>query len=314
MLESMFDTVGPRSRARVMARFDELFERHYPSVTAESAELLDGIGGFARMQNRAAAAQLVGIGQLFRYRLARCSETQDWAVDTEAAVAAEVGAALRISVGRASTRLRYARAMSERLPKVAAVFKAGDIDMETFAAIVYRSDLITDAAVLAAVDTQLGAVVGRWPSLTPSGLAAQIDKIVARSDTDALRRRPKPRSDRQIWIGPSHQGHAEIAGSLLGVDAAALDVRLDKLAATVCAHDPRSREQRRADALGALAAGADRLGCRCARIDCAAGTRAPASPVVIHVITETPHRRRQCGWWGGRPTGRRRAHPRRTGL
>jgi Domain of unknown function (DUF222) len=58
------------------------------------------------------------------------------------------------------------------------------------------------------------------------------------------------------------------------------------LAATVCEHDPRSREQRRADALGALAAGADRLGCRCGREDCAAGTRPPAGPVVIHVIAE----------------------------
>jgi hypothetical protein len=58
------------------------------------------------------------------------------------------------------------------------------------------------------------------------------------------------------------------------------------LAATVCKHDPRTREQRRADALGALAAGADRLGCRCGRDDCAAGTRPAASPVVIHVIAE----------------------------
>jgi Domain of unknown function (DUF222) len=69
-------------------------------------------------------------------------------------------------------------------------------------------------------------------------------------------------------------------------DAHALDKRLDALAGTVCEHDPRSREQRRADALGALAGGADRLGCRCGRADCAAGTRPPASPVVIHVIAE----------------------------
>ncbi|WP_156766896.1 HNH endonuclease signature motif containing protein, partial [Mycobacterium sp. E796] len=64
------------------------------------------------------------------------------------------------------------------------------------------------------------------------------------------------------------------------------DKRLTALAATVCPHDPRSREQRRADALGALAAGADRLGCRCGRPDCAAGKRPPAGPVVIHVIAE----------------------------
>lgn len=69
-------------------------------------------------------------------------------------------------------------------------------------------------------------------------------------------------------------------------DAQALDQRLDALAATVCVHDPRTREQRRADALGALAADADRLGCRCGRADCAAGNRSAPSPVGIHVIAE----------------------------
>jgi hypothetical protein len=72
----------------------------------------------------------------------------------------------------------------------------------------------------------------------------------------------------------------------LSPDAHALDRRLEALAVTVCEHDPRSREQRRADALGALAAGADRLGCRCGRSDCAAGKRPAAGPVVIHVIAE----------------------------
>jgi hypothetical protein len=69
-------------------------------------------------------------------------------------------------------------------------------------------------------------------------------------------------------------------------DAHELEKRLDALAATVCEHDTRTREQRRADALGALAAGADRLGCRCGREDCAAGRRPAAGPVVIHVIAE----------------------------
>jgi hypothetical protein len=61
---------------------------------------------------------------------------------------------------------------------------------------------------------------------------------------------------------------------------------VEALAATVCEYDPRRREQRRADALGVLATGADRLGCRCGRTDCAAGARPPAGPVVIHVIAE----------------------------
>ena len=43
----------------------------------------------ARAENRAAAAQLVAIRELFDYRLSRCSENEDWEIDTIEAVAAE---------------------------------------------------------------------------------------------------------------------------------------------------------------------------------------------------------------------------------
>jgi len=283
MLEHMFDEAA---RAEVIARFDEMIERRYPSKTAASAALLEEIGAAARAENRAAAAQLDAVGRLFGYRLSRCSDTEEWAIDTMEALAAEVGAALRISQGMAASRVRYARAMRERLPKVAEVFKAGDIDYRAFQTMVYRSDLILDAEVLAVVDATLAANVGRWPSMSQGRLGAQVDKIVARVDVDAVRRRREAQRDREVWIGPDQDGLADIGGSLLGPDAHALDRRLDALAATVCAHDPRTREQRRADALGALAAGADRLGCRCGRGECAAGKRPAAGPVVIHVIAQ----------------------------
>ncbi|OMC23824.1 hypothetical protein A5739_25135 [Mycobacterium colombiense] len=270
----------------VIARFDELIERHHPSVTPESAALLERVGVFSRIENRAAAEQLAAIGELFAYRLSRCSETEEWAVDTEAAVGAEVAAQLRISQGLAASRVRYARAMRERLPKVGEVFRAGEIDYRMFQTIVFRTDLIVDPDVLAMVDEQLAVNVVRWPSMTQGRLGAQVDKIVARTDADAVRRRLQRQSDRAIWIGEVYDGVAELSGSLLGPDAHALDKRLDALAATVCEHDPRSRDERRADALGALAAGTDRLGCRCGRPDCGAGKRPAASPVVIHVIAE----------------------------
>jgi len=151
---------------------------------------------------------------------------------------------------------------------------------------VYRSDLITDEQVLAAVDAELALKVVRWPSMTRGRLAGQVDQIVARADADAVRRQHTSAADRQVWIGDSEGGLAEIGGGLFAADAHALQTRLAALAATVCAHDPRTGEQRRADALGALAAGADRLGCRCRRPGCAAGTRPAASPVLIHVIAE----------------------------
>ncbi len=280
----MFDEAA---RQATIARCDEYWERRHPSTTPESTAMVDRICTATRAENRAAATQLAAIGELFRYRLSRCSETEEWAIDTEEAVTAEVAAALRISQALAGSRLRYARAMHEQLPQVAEVFKAGDIDYRTFQTMVYRTELITDRDVLGTVDAQLAVNAPRWPSMTRGRLAAQIDKIVASADADAVRRRKERQADRQVWISDlDESGISQINGSLVTPDAHALDSRLDALAATVCEHDPRSHQERRADALGALAAGADRLGCRCGRPNCGAGTRPAASPVVINVIAE----------------------------
>jgi hypothetical protein len=248
--------------------------------------MVERICAATRVENRAAAAQLVAIGELFSYRLSRCSETEDWAIDTMEAVAAEVGAALRISQGLAASRLRYSRAMRERLPEVGEAFCAGDIDFRMFATIVFRTDLIEDPALMATVDAKLAANVTRWPSMSRGRLAGAVDKIVVKADRDALRNRTQYRTDRQVYIGERTDGLCELSGTVLLPDGMALDERLTALAATVCGHDPRTRDQRRADALGALAAGADRLGCRCGRPDCAAGAHPPAGPVVIQVIAE----------------------------
>ena len=94
------------------------------------------------------------------------------------------------------------------------------------------------------------------------------------------------RGDREFSIWGDADGLTEVFGRLVTTDAHAVDARLDALAATVCADDPRTRNQRRADAMGALAMGADRLSCRCLQADCPAATGPVPSPVVIHVIAE----------------------------
>ena len=192
---------------------------------------------------------------------------------------------------------------------MAEVFKAGDIDYRIFQTIVYRTDLIADHEVLTVVDGELAVKGPRWPSMTQGRLAGQVDKIVDKADAYAVRRRKERQADRQIWIGDFEGGTSEIHGSRSTRDAHALEKRLNALSATVCEHDARGREQRRADALGALAA-ADRLGCRCGRRDCAAGKRSAATPVVIHIIAEQA----TIDGSGSAPgirDGRRRAHPTR---
>jgi hypothetical protein len=79
-------------------------------------------------------------------------------------------------------------------------------------------------------------------------------------------------------------GLASVFATLFTPDAKALDGRLTTLADTVCPADPRTKDQRRADAMGALAHGADRLACLCDIDDCPATDIAPSSGVVVYVI------------------------------
>ena len=208
----------------------------------------------------------------------------DWAVDTWAAVGAEVAAALRISLGKASSVMHDAQAM-DRLPAIAELFRTGSIDMMTYRTLVYRTALITDDGLIAEVDRQLAARAARWPSMTQGKLAAEIDRVVAKHDRDAVRRTRERARDRDVTIWDDSHGLSDMSARLFTADARLLDQRLEALGATVCPHDPRTPSQRRSDALAAMAAGAERLRCRCEQPDCTAAT-ATASPVVIHVVAE----------------------------
>lgn len=265
-----------------------MFEYWYASrPTPESAALLDRVRDATRTEAQSAAERLVAVGELFVLRCRDSGEREDWAADTWEAVAAQVAAALQCSVARGSSYLRYAMAMRDRLPEVGKAFRAGDIDYRAFQTIVFRTDLITDADVLTKVDARLAALLSRRPSITRGGLAAAVDQVVAKVDRDAVRRAARAGKDRFVDVVDDGSGMAWVDGCVFGTDGHALDRRLDEIAGSVCDADPRSRKQRRADALGALASGVNRLVCGCGSAGCpAAGGPAPKSNVVIHVIAE----------------------------
>jgi hypothetical protein len=253
----------------------------------DTSLLLTRITDAARAEAQAAAARLVAIGELFRLRLAQHGNREEWAADTCDEVAAEIAAALSTSMAMGHSNLRYARAMYERLPQVAAVFQAGNIDFRLFRTIVFRTDLIEDPDALSAVDAQLALKAPRWPSMTSWRLSTEVDRVVAKIDRDAVRRSREAAADRYLDINAMEPGTALVNGTVFATTGQALDRRLDELARTVCPDDPRTLAQRRADALGALAAGQDRLACGCERADCPAGS-APRQPssVVIHVVAD----------------------------
>jgi hypothetical protein len=263
---------------------ESMFELMEPPATAEPAVLLDEVRAASRAETRAAAQRLTGIWHLYKVRLRETGDHAQWAVDTWDAVAAEVAAALNISLGLAGSFVRMAKAMHERLPLLGMVLAAGDIDYRAFQTMVYRTDLVTDPDTLAVVDGQLAARAPRWTALSQGKLGREIDRIVAKADNDAVRRRKERVEDREVVVVDTGDGVAAVCATVFATDGHAFDKRLDALAATVCEADPRTMQQRRADAMGAIGA-ADRLGCQCGRADCPAGGTT-AAPVVIHLVAE----------------------------
>ncbi|BBY67385.1 HNH endonuclease signature motif containing protein [Mycolicibacterium helvum] len=252
--------------------------------SSAAAGLFERLVNVSRLENQAAAERLRVIADIFERRRREWGEREDWAVDTWAAVGAEVAAALRLSMGMANSYMNYALAML-RLPAVSAVFEAGDIDCRLFKTVVYRTHLITDSEAMAEVDAELAAVVARWPSMTRRKLATEIDDIVIRRDPDAVRRIQDRGSDRDVEFWESTDGYVELTARLTITDGAALEKRLNVMAKSVCQDDPRTVGQRRSDALGMLGTGVDRLVCRCGQSDCAAA-ETPTGSVVIHVVAD----------------------------
>jgi hypothetical protein len=250
----------------------------------QASAVVDRICAASLAENRAAGARLAAIGELDVLRLRESGEHESWVSDTWDAVSAEVAAALNISQALASSYLNYSRAMRNRLPRIGAALVAGEISYSTFQTIVYRTDLITDSDVMAAVDAELAIRVRRWPSMTRGRLSAAVDRVVARADRDAVRRAREQQADREFSLWDGGNGLTEVFGRLVTTDARVVDERLKALAHSVCERDPRTVKQRRADALAVLAAGGERLQCRCGQPTCAAATAPAPSPVVIHVV------------------------------
>ncbi len=193
------------------------------------------------------------------------AERAQWCLDNWDAVAASVAAAQNVSLGVASHQLLIADGLRERLPRVAEVFAAGAISYRMVAAVVSRTRLIKDSEALAKVDTEIAAHITSWGSLSVDKTQNEIDYWVDRYDPAAVRRTEYSARGRYVDVGKPDDGSgtADIEARLLATDAEALDQRLEAMATAVCDTDPRSLNQRRADALGAIGHGADRLTCQC---------------------------------------------------
>jgi hypothetical protein len=201
-------------------------------------------------------------------------------------VAAEIGAAQNITAGSASHQLLIATALRDRLPRVAAVFADGKVTYRTVEMIVWRTLLIRDSAALRAVDAALAEALLSWAAMSEEKTTAAIDAFIAHHDPHAVRRSQVRARNRSVDVHlDDASGLASLWGTLFAHDAKALDHRVDAMARGTCESDPRTLDQRRADALGALARGTDCLPCLCGNFDCEAAAAATGTAAVLFVVT-----------------------------
>lgn len=252
------------------------------------AQLLDLMGKAQQEERAAFACQLLAVGTFTVRRIEQQTDEHNfWCVDGWEVIAAEIGAELGVSRGRASSQMRYGQVLIERFPKLGAVFAAGLVDFQVVAAAVYRTDLIIDKDVLAKIDAELARKAPAWNKLSRARVTELVDWMVIELDPEAVRVAKQRDVDRYIEVQPGQNGMAEIFGRVRASDAAAFDTRLNELAATVCPDDPRTTTQRRTDALTPFAARAATMPCTCGSGDCPTATaEAPSCQIVINVLAE----------------------------
>ena len=225
-----------------------------------------------REESMLVARRLAAVAALLRHRVATAERPeQEYAeIDGFEQTAAEVSAAMNLSPMGASFLVSHAEALHTRLPRIAALLAEGRTDWRTVRLIITRTDLVIVEELMAKIDESLAARIGNWHGWSRQRIVNAVDAAVRTTDPDAVReRRLEAENERYVAIAASDNGMAEIHGSVAATAATAFDRRLSQLAQQVCPADPRTMDQRRADALAALAE--DRgLACVCGQAECPA--------------------------------------------
>ncbi len=273
---------------------EHMFDKSPPEPAAlrraDDAAVVTAIEEWARIEAAAGARRLDAIAELTRRRCDKEGKRAEWACDGWDSAAAEVAAALGVRHNKASSQMTLSLTLRRRLPKVAGLYADGKVTYRIVTAIAWHTDLVADGEPIALIDAALAAHAAKWGRLSDYKLSQAIDVLVDHHDPGGLRRVRSRMKDRWLDIGREHDTSemTSVSGKLYATDAAMLKQRLMQMAQGICDDDPRTMAQRRADALGALAAGAERLACACGDPDCAsAGDDGRASNIVIHVVTES---------------------------
>ncbi|MEN4479529.1 HNH endonuclease signature motif containing protein [Mycolicibacterium cosmeticum] len=255
--------------------------------------LISALTAATRAEARAAAWRLVLVGEV---TARQCEDEDDefahQVIDGWAWAKAQVGAACNLSPYAASKQMGIAVALRDRLPRTAALFAAGAVSAAVIEAITWRTRLVEDGDALALIDAAIAGEACGYGLRSEAGLITAVDVWVEKFDPAAVLRSKAAASDIYVEFDDKDDpnGVASFWGRLRVTDKQALQRRLDALAATVCANDPRTVRQRRADALatlGVVGPQLERLTCLCGDPGCVGSGKDPrATAVTIHVVAD----------------------------
>ncbi|MFF0498747.1 DUF222 domain-containing protein [Nocardia aobensis] len=227
----------------------------------------------------AQAAEVRAVRELYRRHRAGNAAPGPGGVRAGEFAAAEVSMAVQVSEQVAAALIDIGLAL-DALPHTREAFGSGRIDLSRVQVIVdnargLSSDLLADLEV---------PLVEAAARTTPARLRQTARRWLSRLDGPGEQRRREQREDcRDIRLTAVQDGAAVVAGLLPADGAQTVATRLRDMAHEVCPADPRTIPQRRADALVALAEGAERLDCACGR-----GKRCTATISDLSV-PNTPH-------------------------
>ncbi|MDZ7884884.1 MAG: DUF222 domain-containing protein [Mycobacterium sp.] len=255
--------------------------------------LISAVTTMTQTEVRAAAQRLALIGEVVARQ---CDDEDDviahQVIDGWAWAQAAVAAACNLNPYAASKQMRIAQALRDRLPRTAALFAKGVVSATVIDAITWRTHLVVDKDALGLIDTAISGEAGEYGAHSEKQLIGAVDLWVEKFDPDAVVRSRRAAKDLYVEFDDKDDpnGVASFWGRLRITDKKILEQRLNALADTVCAGDPRRRGELRAAALAALGVvgpALERLACECGDVNCAGSGKDPrAGAVTIYALTD----------------------------
>ncbi|MDI9914778.1 HNH endonuclease signature motif containing protein [Rhodococcus sp. IEGM 1379] len=263
--------------------------------TESDCALIDLIFDLHSCEAKLVERKLAAIAEFFTRRSAEHTATGTWSSTAHELAESEIGAVLTMGRAGAGKLIGLGFALKTRLHRTRAAMARGELDLYRVSLIESAtanvSDELIDEVERLVLEQVLAPAVDGGTGLRGRRLTGVIDRIVARVDPEGMReRRRRALAERFIGVSAMEDGMARIVGSIPAEQARLFDGRLRELALSVCRHDSRTYEQRRADALGALLDGSVVLPCDCGRVDCLqdrSGLTVVRRPLVVVVMAES---------------------------